>query len=339
MSYYEDYIEDDDRPVSYTDYDLERDEEKEKFKSTFCQFSVEGNNFFPCGKTVVELPNGYYKIRKDYSRGIFLTKLQVNLNRLVTMQSSGVYTEILNDIFTFWDTKDKYTQRGRVYRRNILLHSAPGMGKTSLINLIVDDLIRNRNGFVLSVSEENDIYNFSDIMRAIRGATPDKPIIAVIEDIDNFVESKKEVETELLNILDGIGTFDNLLTIATTNYPETLTERYINRPSRFNRVIEIPYPDADTRREFLVKTNLKEDIDSINLDEWVERTEGYSIDFLKELSDSVFISGNSVEKSFEILNEMMSKKVVKNVSKPSTQGIGFKARSLSDAIRELKNEG
>ena len=294
------------------------------FKSSICQFSVDGNNFFPSGRTVSELPNGYYRIRKDYTRGVFLSRIPVNLNRLVLLESSNIYNEVVDDIIKFWESKDKYIKRGRVYRRNILLHSAPGMGKTSLINLMVNDLIVNRNGFVISISDEPDIINFTDIMVAIRQVMPEKSIIIIIEDIDNFVGSKNDIETELLNILDGIGTFSNILTIATTNYPEKLTERYINRPSRFNRVIEIPYPDAETRREFLIKTNLDEDIRSIDLNEWVRKTDGYSIDFLKELSDSVFISGNSEEKTFALLDSMIGTKTVKNDSKGKGGNIGFK---------------
>ena len=325
---------------SYTDdlYSEGRIWDDKNFASSICQFNVDGNNFFPCGKTVVELPNGYYRIRKDYTRGVFLTKMSVNLNKLVLLESSSVYNEIVDDIIKFWESKEKYIQRGRIYRRNILLHSAPGMGKTSLINLMVNDLILNRNGFVLSISEESDITNFNEIMQPIRMAMPEKPIIAIIEDIDNFVGSKNEIETELLNILDGIGTFSNILTIATTNYPEKLSERYINRPSRFNRVIEVPYPDENTRREFLIKTNLKEDIDSINLDEWVAKTDGYSIDFLKELSDSVFISGNSEEKTFELLDSMIGTKQVKNQSKGKGGDIGFITKKQPQLNLSSKNE-
>lgn len=300
--------------------------EDNNYKSNICQFTVEGNNFFPSAKTVKKLPSGYYKIRKDYSRGLFLRKTNVNLNKLILLDNNILYNKIIDDLVKFWSSKEEYLKRGKIYRRNILLHSAPGMGKTSLINLIIEDLIKNRNGFVISITDPSDISNFNEMMLFIRSSMPNQPIIVTIEDIDNFINgnSSKSIETELLNILDGVDTYDNLVIIATTNYPEQLTERYINRPSRFNRVIEIPYPDENTRREFLIKTNLKEDIDKINIDEWVKKTEGYSIDLLKELSESVFICGNTEEETFKMLNEMMSKKVVKNESVSSlSQKIGF----------------
>ena len=297
--------------------------EDKEFKSSITQFTAEGENFFPCTKTVKSLPNGYYRIMRDYSRGIYMRKIPVKLNRLVILEHSCLYNVVMKDIMKFWESKEEYKKRGKLHRRNILLHSEPGMGKTSLINLIVNDLITNRNGFVISISSPVDIQNFNEAMTIIRNVMPEKPIIIIIEDVDNFISSngKDTVETELLNILDGLGTFENMLTIATTNYPEQLTERYINRPSRFNRVIEIPLPDAELRREFLIKTNIKEDIDRIDLDEWVRKTEGYTIDFLKELSDSVFISGNTEEETFKLLDEMRSKRVVKNQSKLS--GLGF----------------
>lgn len=300
-------------------------DKKNEYKKDVSNFIVDGNNFWPTSTVVDVLPCGYYKIRRDYTKGIFFSKLDVSLSKLVLLTQENTYKNILDDIITFWENKKRYEDRQRIYRRNILLHSAPGMGKTSLINIIIDDLIHNRNGFVISISETADILNFNDAMDVIRAAMPDKPIIVIIEDIDNFINGKapKEVETELLNILDGIGTHNNIIILATTNYPEEMTERYINRPSRFNRVIEIKYPNDDLRREFLVKTNLKEDIESIDLEEWVRRTKGYSIDFLKELSDSVFISGNNAEETFKMLDSMIETKVVKNSKSPSETKMGF----------------
>ena len=63
--------------------------------------------------------------------------------------------------------RQEYVKRGRVYKRNMLLYSPPGMGKTSLINLLVEDLVKNRNGFVLSLTDDNDILNFNDAMSYI----------------------------------------------------------------------------------------------------------------------------------------------------------------------------
>lgn len=295
----------------------------------YCQFMVEDNNFFPCKKTVKEIPSGFYRIRKDYQRGIFFTKQNVITNKLAILETCPIHQDILDDINKFWESKIEYKKRERVYKRNILIHSVPGMGKTSLINLVVKDLIDKYNGFVISLSEGNDIFNFVDAMTYIRSAMPDRPIIVIIEDIDNFAGEEarnRELETELLNILDGIQQFDNVVILATTNYPELLTERYINRPSRFNRSIEYPYPNEDIRREFLVKTNLKEDIEKIDLETWVKRTKGFTTDHLKELCDSVFLFGYEENKAFEMIEKMKGTKVLKNKSGAEEKSVGFNVR-------------
>ena len=215
----------------------------------------------------------------------------------------------------------------------MLLYSPPGMGKTSLINLLVEDLVKNRNGFVLSLTDDNDILNFNDAMSYIRAIMPTKPIIVIIEDIDNFIGegADNKLETEILNMLDGINKHSNILTIATTNYPENLTERYLKRPSRFNRKFSFTYPDEALRREFLTKVNLAEDIAKIDLDKWVKETEGWTVDYLKELSDSVFINGYTEEESFKEINEMIKTNIVKN-DKPKNKQGGIGLRPTNPCI-------
>lgn len=297
-----------------------------KVRSEFTCFISEGIDFYPCKKTVDYLPNGYYKIRKDYSRGIFLRKQDVNLGKLVPLTNCPIHMRIMNEIELFWNSKEEYLKRGKVYKKNILLHSAPGMGKTSLINLIVADLINNRDGMVLTLNESNDIFNFNDAMLYIRAMMPNRPIIAIMEDFDNFGGDgahNNELETELLNILDGNQKHDNLVIIATTNYPETLDERYINRPSRFNTIMEYEYPNETLRKEFIIKTNLPEDIATINLDEWVSKTEGYTTDYINELCMAVFINKQDINETFTKLDEMRNTKTVK-YKKPNKKGISIK---------------
>lgn len=314
----------DDIPISVDEMTSKNPNMADKIKTEYTCFTIEGNDFFPSKATTANIPSGYYRIRKDYTRGIFLRKQKVNLSKLVIIESCKLHKRLLNEIIHFWNTKEEYAKRGKVYKKNILLHSVPGMGKTSLINLIIDDLINNRDGIVISLAEESDIINFNDAMMYIKAAMPDRPIIAVIEDFDNFVDESKNnpVETELLNILDGNQKHDNLVILATTNYPEKLQEKYINRPSRFNLILEYEYPHADFRREFLIKTNLKEDIDSIDLDKWVEKTEGYTTDYLNELSMAVFINKQNEEEAFKELDTMRNTKVVK-YKKPDSSRISI----------------
>lgn len=301
---------------NYTEYTCEEGTKAKKKTSHCVQFTDdEAGTYYPCRKTVDNLPSGYYNLCRDNHDNIFFKAVEPKLDKLVVLETSPTENKIIEDMHKFWENKELYRKRGKVYKRNILLYSKPGVGKTSLINILISDLMKSQeNVVVIMLNTVNEINLFRSAMNLLRDIMPDKPIVTVMEDIDNFAGAhaySREIETEILNILDGNYKFDNMVVIATTNYPEYLTERYICRPSRFNRRFELPLPSADTRREFLEKTNLPEDLEKINLDEWVERTEGYTIDFLKELSDSVFISQRSEDSVFAELNEMMGIKVVK----------------------------
>lgn len=302
--------------------------ESEDVKSNFCQWSVDGFSFVPTAKTTKILPAGYYTIEMSQQIGYFFNKQNVITNKLYRLPNKAVDT-IMDDIDKFWGIKENYIKYNRVYRRNYLLYSAPGTGKTSLINLMCQDLIKKYNGIVVSIRNENDIYYYHPIMKMFRTIEPDRKMIVIIEDIDNFVSdrysSRSSLETTLLNILDGNFKFDNTVIIATTNYPENLAERYTNRPSRFDKVIEFPLPDYEGRKIFISSTVKKDDLQKIDINEWAKLTENYSIDHLNELILLYFVFNHSEKESFEIMNSMVNQKgIIKNqMSTNSNNKIGF----------------
>src|SRR5205085_931695 len=112
----------------------------------------------------------------------------------------------------------------------------------------------------------------------------DRPVVILMEDIEAIIEEYGE--SEILNILDGINSIDNVVYLATTNYPDKLLGRVTNRPSRFDRVFELKNPDSGVRKVYLEnlvnrhKDKVEEDI---NIDKWVGDTATLSIAHLKEL--------------------------------------------------------
>ena len=55
--------------------------------------------------------------------------------------------------------------------------------------------------------------------------------IVILEDLDSLISNFGE--SHYLEMLDSAKTIDNILFIATTNYPEKLDPRIYNRPGRF----------------------------------------------------------------------------------------------------------
>lgn len=290
---------------------------------TLSQWSSVDGSIIPVSNTFGRLERGYYSIHFSNQLGMYFTKDKVELNKLYRLPNTATDL-ILNDISKFWQLEDTYKKYHRVFRRNYLLYSAPGTGKTSLINLMCEELIDVYDGLVFSLSTEEEIEAFPNAVKRIRKIEPDRKIIAIIEDIDSFTQGSNRLNTLLLNILDGNLKLSGLVTIATTNHIEYLEERYTNRPSRFDRVVEFPLPNAESRRIFIEKTVLPEDIEKINIDEWVEKTEGFTIDHINELILLFFVFGHSEKEAFDALFEMTKTRgMLKNKSSVNKKEIGF----------------
>ncbi len=121
--------------------------------------------------------------------------------------------------------------------------------------------------------------------------------------------ASKEVETLLINVLDGIEQMDNVIYLATTNYTEKLPPRLLNRPNRFDRRIEIGYPTPEVREAYLRKKLKPADINIIEESEkpiqyWVDSTKDFTLAHLCELIKSTIILGNSFEESIDLLKKL-----------------------------------
>lgn len=316
-----DYVEED-MACPQDPVGVEGEEDKDNLANLSQWSSVDGC-IIPVSNTFPVLEKGYYSINFSQSLGMYFQKEKIELNKLYRLPNKATDI-ILDDISKFWTLEDVYKKYQRVFRRNYLLYSAPGTGKTSLINLMCQELIEKYNGIVFSLSSENEVAAFPDAVRRIRKIEPNRRIIAIIEDIDAFTQCSNSLNTMLLNILDGNLKLSGLVTIATTNHIEYLEERYTNRPSRFDRVVEFPLPNAESRKMFIEKTVLPEDLKKINIDEWVEKTDGFTIDHINELILLHFVFGHDEEESFDtIYNMTKTKGKLRNKTSVNKKSIGF----------------
>ena len=96
--------------------------------------------------------------------------------------------------------------------------------------------------------------------------------------LDGSTSGDREVQRTLMQLLaelDGFDALQDVKIIAATNRPDILDDALL-RPGRFDRVIEIPIPDDDSRKSIL-KVHLKSmNTKKINIQRIVERTNGYS---------------------------------------------------------------
>lgn len=282
------------------------------------------NTFLPTDNavTVEKVESGVYNIRFNESMGYYLVKKELTLDELIDLPNPEGH-RVLDGIKTFWQRKEKFREYGYSYKRGILLYGVPGGGKTSIINLLCRELVDNMDGVVFTISSEEDLAMYRNFMtETYRMIEPDRPIITIIEDIDGLCQHK-ETETKLLNVLDGIEQLENVVYLATTNYTERLSERILNRPNRFDMRIEVKSPNDECRRIYLEHKLKGTDLESIDLEEWVEKTRGMTMAHLGEVIKSVLILGNTFEDTVKNLHDLKITPNSRNYDQEFSTKIGF----------------
>ncbi len=242
----------------------------------FCQWQVLPNGKYrPGARTAPILPAGAYGVGED-QLGPFLSRMKIPMDEIIELPEAS-HLRVLEGIRKFWTSKAKYQTHGLLYKRGILLWGPPGGGKTVTSQLLINEIVQRYDGIVLFV--ENPSLATA-ALRFIRAIEPVRPLIVLLEDVDEIIAQFNE--HSILAMLDGEHQTDNVVYIATTNYPERLGARIVNRPSRFDERIKIGMPGEAARRAYLKKT-CGQGKDWTDLDLWVADTEGLSIAHLREL--------------------------------------------------------
>lgn len=274
--------------------------QNEKDLSGLVQWTTsDGKRFVPAAATADKLTPGVYEIQHSNTIGVYFEKIAVLTHGLLRFPHTNS-DRVIAEIQKFWDREKIFRQYGLTHKRGIIFWGPPGSGKSCTIKFIMQDVVE-RQGVVIKFTHPT---LFNEGMRKFREIEPDTPVVVLMEDIDSILEQFSE--SEVLNILDGINQIEKAIFLATTNYPERLGARIINRPSRFDKRFFIGHPDAESRRLYFRYIIGEDKIAELNidLDRWVEDTEEFSIAHLKELFTAVVILGDDYQEAVETLKEM-----------------------------------
>lgn len=266
----------------------------------------DGKRFVPSGTTNIQLPPGVYEIHHSACLGLYFEKIPVRTEGLLRFPQTNS-ERVLKEIETFWDREKLFTDFAITYKRGIILWGPPGGGKTCTVNLIMKDVV-DRDGVVIKFTNPGLFLEGMRVLREIQSTTP---IVVLMEDIDSIIEHYEE--SPVLNILDGVESVNKIVFLATTNYPELLGPRIVNRPSRFDKRFKIPYPNPESRAMYfkhLCGSKSPEEL-KIDMKKWVKDTEDFSIAHLKELFVAVIILGdeyNDALANLKFMKENISSK-------------------------------
>lgn len=239
------------------------------------QWATDGTKYWGAPPTQAALPPGVYKCDHNSTHGYELISTRIDTDALVELPNSPALV-VLEEIRRFWGLKEAFTRHGLLHKRGVLLWGPPGSGKTVVLAQLTNIIVREHGGLGVRVEYPPSTAH---CLQLIRRLEPDRPIILLLEDVDAMV--KHHGEDDLLALLDGESQVDNVVCVATTNYPELLDRRFTNRPSRFDLVMEVGMPTDAVRRAYLVSR--VPDLADPELAEWVRLSGGYSFAHMREL--------------------------------------------------------
>lgn len=168
--------------------------------------------------------------------------------------------------------------------RGVLLHGAPGTGKTLLAKAVANE---SGSNFVAINGPEVMSKYVGEAEKKIREifkhAEENAPTIIFIDEIDAIAPKREEVTGEverrvvaqILALMDGLKERGKVVVIGATNRPDAL-DPALRRPGRFDREIELRVPDRDGRSEILqIHTRGMPLEDDVNLNELSDTTHGF----------------------------------------------------------------
>ncbi|MCQ4449859.1 MAG: AAA family ATPase [Sulfolobales archaeon] len=229
----------------------------------------------------------YEKFKMDYERKTGTDIPVTELIEKVTLNDVGGYDQMKKELFEILEIQFKYSNLMVQMKippvRGILLYGPPGVGKTmmakALANTLGVKLIMLSGAEILYKGYEGAVAAVKEVFNRAR---ENKPAIILLDEIDAIAPRREAYKSEgnkvvnqLLTEMDGIRTLRDVVVIATTNRIEDVDPALL-RPGRFDKVVFMPLPNRDERRDIFEKYLGKETCSKVNCDALAALTEGYS---------------------------------------------------------------
>ncbi|AJM91340.1 MULTISPECIES: CDC48 family AAA ATPase [Nitrosopumilus] len=179
-----------------------------------------------------------------------------------------------------------YDKLGHTMPRGILLHGPSGTGKTLLAKAVATQSEANfvsvRGPELLSKWVGESERGIREIFKRARQSAP---CVIFFDEIDSIAPIRgaggetavtERVVSQLLTELDGMENMHGVVVLAATNRADMIDPALL-RPGRFDKIIQVPNPDKDSRKRILEINAEKIPMgDDVDIDKIAEITDGMS---------------------------------------------------------------
>jgi cell division protease FtsH len=251
-------------------------------------------------------------------------------NENITLSSWAGSPEVFEECFEivrYLKNSTIYDVVGAEVPKGILMEGPPGTGKTLLAKAIASE--SSATFISVSASEFIELYvglGASKVRNLFRLARENSPSIVFIDEIDAVGrqrgaginmgnDEREQTLNQMLAEMDGFSKNEGVIVIAATNRKDVLDSALL-RPGRFDRVINVPLPDKNSRVKILgVHAKNKPMMSNIDYDYIAESTSGFSGAELKNIINEAAIYAARVG------NQTISQTNVENAIEKSIVGI------------------
>lgn len=179
-----------------------------------------------------------------------------------------------------------FKHMGATPPKGVLLYGPPGTGKTLLAKAVATESEAN----FISVKGPEFLSKWvgeseKAVRETFRKARQAAPCVIFLDEIDSIAPVRgtssdsgvtERVISQILTEMDGLESLHNVVVIAATNRPDIMDPALL-RPGRFDRLVYVPPPNLEARKEILrIHTKGKPLDDDVDLDKLAAKMDKYT---------------------------------------------------------------
>ncbi len=225
--------------------------------------------------------------------------------------------------------------------KGVLLYGPPGTGKTMLAKAVANESEANfisiKGPEVLSKWVGESEKAIREVFRKARQAAP---TIIFFDELDSITPVRgsgfgssqvtERVISQILTELDGLEELKDVVVIGATNRLD-IVDPALLRPGRFDRLLNVPVPDLEARKDIL-KLHLEKKplADDVKIDELAQRTSGYTGADLAALANTT---------SMLVIKEHITKSKTLEKAKENLKDLKISMKDFEKTLEKMKPSG
>lgn len=221
--------------------------------------------------------------------------------------------------------------------KGVLLYGPPGTGKTMLAKAVANESEANfisiKGPELLSKWVGESEKAVREVFRKARQASP---TIIFFDELDSITPVRggrgdsqvtERVISQILTELDGLEELKDVVVIGATNRID-IVDPALLRPGRFDKLLRVPVPDLDARKDILkIHLEKKPLAEDVNVDQLAEKTEGYSGADLAALCNTT---------SMLVIKEHITKSTTIEKAKEKLKDLKISMKDFEKTLEKMK---